>query len=50
MLIKEKIEALQNVIKRKVTHEELAPILGLNSGSALRNKICVKRTGKTAGN
>ncbi len=37
MLIKEKIEALQNVIKRKVTYEELAPILGLNSGSALRN-------------
>ena len=43
MLIDEKIASLQNLIKRKVTYEEIAPILGLNSGSALRNWAYRKR-------
>lgn len=37
MLIDEKINDLQNLIKRKVTYEELAPILGVESGNAIRN-------------
>lgn len=37
MLIDEKINSLQNLIKRKITYEELAPILGVESGNAIRN-------------
>ena len=37
MLIDEKINDLQNLIKRKITYEELAPILGVESGNAIRN-------------
>lgn len=37
MLIDEKINDLQNLIKRRVTYEELAPILGVGSGNAIRN-------------
>ena len=37
MLIDEKINELQNLIKRKITYEELAPILGVESANAIRN-------------
>lgn len=37
MLIEDKINDLQNLIKRKVTYEELAPILGVGTANALRN-------------
>lgn len=37
MLIDEKINSLQNLIKRRVTYEELAPILGVRTANALRN-------------
>lgn len=43
MLIDEKINDLQNLIKRKITYEELAPVLGLNSGNAVRNWVYRKR-------
>lgn len=38
MLIDEKIDELQNLIKRKVTYDELAAPLGLGSGQAVRNR------------
>lgn len=38
MLIDEKIDQLQNLINRKITCEELAPILGLGTGQAVRNR------------
>lgn len=37
MYIDEKINQLQNLIKRKVTYDELVPILGVGSSNALRN-------------
>lgn len=37
MLIEDKINDLQNLIKRKVTYDELAPILGVGTANALRN-------------
>lgn len=37
MLIDEKINDLQNLIQEKVTYEDLAPILGVGSGNAIRN-------------
>lgn len=37
MLIDEKINDLQNLMKRRITYEELAPILGVESGNAIRN-------------
>ena len=37
VLIEEKINDLQNLIKRKVTYDELAPILGVGTANALRN-------------
>lgn len=37
MYIDEKIDSLQNLIKRRVTYEEIAHILGLNSANVLRN-------------
>lgn len=43
MLIDEKIQELQNLTKRRITYEELAPVLGLGSGSALRNWAYRKR-------
>lgn len=43
MFIDEKIDSLQKVIKRKITYEELAPILGLGSGSAVRNRVYRKK-------
>lgn len=43
MLIDEKINDLQNLIKRKITYEELAPILGVKTGSAVRNWAYRKR-------
>lgn len=36
-------DTLQNLIKRKITYEELAPVLGLNSGNAVRNWVYRKR-------
>lgn len=43
MLIDEKIKDLQNLIKRKVTYDELAPILGLKTGQAVRNRKSRKK-------
>lgn len=43
MLLDEKINSLQNLIKRKVTYEELAPILGVGTANALRNWVYRKR-------
>lgn len=43
MYIDEKIASLQNLTKRKVTYEELVPILGVNSSNALRNWAYRKR-------
>lgn len=37
MLIDEKKNDLQNLTKRKITYDELAPILGVKSGNAVRN-------------
>lgn len=37
MLIEEKRTELQNLTKRNVTYEELAPILGVGTANALRN-------------
>lgn len=37
------LKRLQNLIKRKITYEELAPVLGLNSGNAVRNWVYRKR-------
>ncbi len=43
MLIDEKINDLQNLIKRKISYDEVAPILGLKSGTALRNWVYRKK-------
>lgn len=43
MQVNEKISILQNLIKRKVTYEEIAKILGLGSGQALRNRVTRKQ-------
>lgn len=43
MLIDEKIQSLQKLIKRKVTYDELAPILGLGTGQAVRNRKSRKK-------
>lgn len=43
MLIDEKINELQNLIKRKITYEELAVPLGLGSGQAVRNRKSRKK-------
>lgn len=43
MLIDEKIKDLQNLIKRKVTYDELAPILGVKTGQAVRNRKSRKK-------
>lgn len=43
MLIDEKIQELQNLIKRKITYEEVAKILGKNSGNVIRNWSYRKR-------
>lgn len=37
MLLDEKINDLQNLTKRKISYEELAPILGVGTANALRN-------------
>lgn len=39
MLIDEKINQLQNLIKRKITKQEIADILGLGSSQAVINRI-----------
>lgn len=39
MLLKEKIQDLQNLTKRKISYEEIAPILGLGSKQAVQNRI-----------
>ena len=44
MLIDEKINDLQNLIKRKISYDEVAPILGLKSGTALRNWVYRKKS------
>lgn len=46
MLIDEKINDLQNLIKRKISYDEVAPILGLKSGTALRNWVYRKKLSK----
>lgn len=43
VLIDEKINDLQNLIKRKISYDEVAPILGLKSGTALRNWVYRKK-------
>lgn len=37
MLIDDKIQELQNLIKRKITYEEIAKVLGKKSGTVVRN-------------
>ena len=37
MLIDEKINSLQNLIKRKITYQEIADILGMETANAIRN-------------
>ena len=43
MQVNEKISILQNLIKRKITYEEIAKTLGLGSGQALRNRVTRKQ-------
>lgn len=43
VLIDKKINDLQNLIKRKISYDEVAPILGLKSGTALRNWVYRKK-------
>lgn len=43
MQIDEVIDDLQNLIKRKITYKELAPILGFKTGSAVQNWAYRKR-------
>lgn len=44
MYITELQEDLQNLIKRKISYDEVAPILGLKSGTALRNWVYRKKS------
>ena len=43
MLLDEKIQDLQNLIKRKISYTEIAPILGLGSKQAVQNRITRKQ-------
>lgn len=43
MLLNDKISALQNLIKRKITNAEVAKVLGLGSGQAVQNRISRKQ-------
>lgn len=43
MLLQEKIEDLQKLTKRKITYEQIAPVLGLGSKQAVQNRITRKQ-------